>query len=105
MTPQSDEVTKALALIDRNQKFLVIASLAGYAVWFVATFVFINMVKQADLPQHVEDLLHFGAVLAMFSAMATQFMICNYITIMTRRVLRAIHLAQRLPNTGGGERS
>ena len=104
MTPQPDEVTKALALADRNQRVAVIASLAGYAVWLVATFRFINLVEHADLPADVSSLLRFGAFLMLFGGFATQFMVCNYINLMARRILRAIHLAQGLRDTGSGIR-
>ena len=105
MTPQPDEVTKALAIVDRNQKVAVIASLAGYAVWLVATFRFINLVEQTDLPADVSSLLRFGALLLLFGGFATQFMVCNYINVMARRILRAIHLGQGLRDTGSGARS
>jgi hypothetical protein len=97
MTPrldQPDEVARALAITDRNQKVAMVASAAGYAVWLVATFRFINMVEQTQLPPDVSSLLRFGALLLLFGGFATQFMVCNYINVMARRILRAIHLAQ-----------
>lgn len=93
MTPRPDDVQKALALADRNHKLGVIASLAGYAVWLAATFRFIALVQQANLPPDVSSLLRFGALLLLFGGFATQFMVCHYINVMARRILRAIHLA------------
>ena len=99
MTPHPDDVAKALALADRNQKYALIASLAGYAVWLAATFRFIALVQQANLPPDVSSLLRFGALLLLFGGFATQFMVCNYINVMARRILRAIHLLQSSKQT------
>jgi hypothetical protein len=104
MTPQPDEVAKALAISDRNQRLATIATIAGYAVWLVATFRFISLVEQTDLPPDVSSLLRFGALLLLFGGFATQFMVCNYINIMARGILRAIHLTQRPGDVGRGER-
>ena len=43
--------------------------------------------------EDVRVVLEAAAIFVVLSAMATQFMICSYLTVLTRRVLRAIHLS------------
>jgi hypothetical protein len=90
-----DHVGKVLALTDRNQRFARIASLAGYAVWIVATFRFIRLAEQSGLSPEVTTLCRHGALLMLFGGMATQFMICNYINAMARNTLHAVHVVQQ----------
>jgi hypothetical protein len=45
------------------------------------------------LPEDLRVVLEAAAIFVVLSAMATQFMICSYLTVLTRRVLRAIHLS------------
>ena len=93
-TDPPDDVSKALALADRNQRVTLVASLAGYVVWIAATLRFMRLADQSGLSAEVTSLLHFGALVLLFGGFATQFMVCNYINMMARRILRAIHLAQ-----------
>ena len=88
------DIRKALTWIDRRQIYGMVAALAGYAAWLFSLGRLLTLVRASTaLPEDVRVVLEAAAFFVVLSAMATQFMICSYLTVLTRRVLRAIHLS------------
>ena len=88
------DIRKALTWIDRRQIYGMVAALAGYAAWLFSLGRLLTLVRGTTaLPEDLRVVLEAAAIFVVLSAMATQFMICSYMTVLTRRVLRAIHLS------------
>jgi hypothetical protein len=80
--------------LGRYQIFGMVAALLGYAAWLYSLGRLLTLVRETTaLPEDVRVVLEAAAIFVVLSAMATQFMICSYMTVLTRRVLRAIHLS------------
>ena len=89
-----DDVGKALKWMDRRQWYGIGAVLLGYVAWFVTAGRLEHLVESAgNLPENVRELLSTAVFFALVTALATQFFVANYITIMSRRLLQAIHVA------------
>ena len=72
----------------------MVAAVVGYAAWPFSLGRLLTLVRGATaLPEDLRVVLGAAAIFVVLSAMATQFMICSYLTVLTRRVLRAIHLS------------
>ena len=88
------DIRKALTWIDRRQIYGMVAAVLGYTAWLFSLGRLLTLVRGATaLPEDVRVVLEAAAIFVVLSAMATQFMICSYVTVLTRRVLRAIHLS------------
>jgi uncharacterized membrane protein (DUF2068 family) len=88
------DIRKALTWIDRRQIYGMVAAVLGYGAWLYSLGRLLTLVRGTTaLPDELRVVLEAAAMFVVLSAMATQFMICSYLTVMTRRVLRAIHLS------------
>jgi uncharacterized membrane protein (DUF2068 family) len=88
------DIRKALTWIDRRQIYGMVAAVLGYGAWLLSLGRLLTLVRGATaLPEDLRAVLEAAAIFVVLSAMATQFMICSYLTVLTRRVLRAIHLS------------
>ena len=99
MSPQhehADDVARVLAHATRVSRLTVTASLLGYGAWIAATVWFNRVVvDQAGLAPDVKSVLRAIAMLQLLGGFATQFMVCNYVQITSRRILQAVHQLAR----------